>query len=201
MPDSDLDQIVDEYLVRLKVALEDLPPDRRLQLIVSITDHISEARSTLHANSEVAIRDILDRVGQPEDIAAEALNEQTKPPVLQSTRTRRLVTGGVIVVVVLGIVLGTFFATRINNPTPSTATNGTASTTTVIQITVPNVVGLKLGAAETELQSARFRFVLVFTCPNGPIRPGEVASQSPSAGMSAATGSQVTLTTNPKNCP
>ena len=209
MPDSELDQIVDEYLGRLKVALADLPPDRRQQLIVSITDHISEARSTLHANSEVAVRDILDRVGQPEDIAAEALGDQAKPPVLQSTRTRRLVTIGVAAVVVLGIVLGTFFATRINNATPttvpnataSTVPNGTASTTTVAKRVIPSVVGLTLRVAEVELQIVRFHYIVIFSCPAGRLRPGLVMSQSPVAGMSAAAGSQVRITTSPPNCP
>jgi len=169
MPDSELDQIVDEYLGRLKVALADLPPERRQQLIVSITDHISEARSTLHANSEVAIRDILDRVGQPEDIAAEALGDQTTPPVLRSTQIRRLVTIGIAAVVVLGVSLGTFLATRTNNPTPgappnrttSTVPNGTASTTTVARRVVPSVVGLTLRVAEVELQIVRFRYIVI----------------------------------------
>ena len=209
MPDSELDQIVDEYLGRLKVALADLPPDRRQQLIVSITDHISEARSTLHANSEVAVRDILDRVGQPEDIAAEALGDQTTPPVLRSTRIRRLVTIGVAVVVVLGIVLGTFLATRINNATPGIATsattstvpNGTASTTTVARRVVPSVVGLTLRVAEVELQIVRFRYIVISSCPAGRLRPGLVMSQSPSGGTSAVAGTQVRLATPPPHCP
>jgi uncharacterized membrane protein len=209
MPDSELDQIVDEYLGRLKVALADLPPEKRQQLIVSITDHISEARSTLHANSEVAVRDILDRVGQPEDIAAEALGDQTTPMVLRSTRIRRLATIGVAVVVVLGIVLGTFLATRINNATPgappnettSTVPNGTASTTTLVSRVIPSVVGLTLRVAEVELQIVRFRIVVIFRCRAGISRPGLVMSQSPVSGMSAAAGSQVRITTSPPNCP
>jgi len=201
MPDSDLDQIVDEYLNRLKVASADLPPERRQQLIVSITDHISEARSTLHANSEVAVRDILDRVGQPEDIASEALGDQAKLSVLQSSRTRRLVMIGVAVVVVVAIVLGTLLVTRINNPTPGKEFNAIASTTTVASLVVPNVAGSTLSAAEAQLQMLGFRFSVVFSCPTGKLRPGLVKSQSPIGGMSAATGIQVRLTTIPPHCP
>jgi hypothetical protein len=132
-----------------------------------------------------------------------------KSPVPQRTRTRRLVTIGVAVVVVLGIVLGSFLATRINNATPSTVhngttstvPNGTASTTTVARRVVPSVVGLTVRVAEVELQIVRFRFVVIFGCPAGRLRPGLVMSQSPSAGMSAETGSQVRLATPPPHCP
>ena len=161
MPDSNLDQIVDEYINRLKVASADLPPERKQQLIMSITDHISEARSTLQANSEIAVRDILDRVGQPEDIAAEALSDQAKPPVLQSKRNRGPFIIGVAVVIVLGIVLATFLVTRINNATPGSVFSVTTSTAIVDSLVVPNVAGLTLSAAGVKLATVGFSYVAV----------------------------------------
>jgi beta-lactam-binding protein with PASTA domain len=132
-----------------------------------------------------------------------------KAPVLHSTTTRRLVTIGVAVVVVLGVSLGTFLAIRTNNPTPgaprnettSTVPNGTASTTTVARRVVPSVVGLTLRVAEVELQIVRFSYIVIFSCPAGRARPDLVMSQSPVAGMSAASGSRVRITTSPPNCP
>jgi uncharacterized membrane protein len=201
MPDSNLDQIVDEYINRLKVASADLPPERKQQLIMSITDHISEARSTLQANSEIAVRDILDRVGQPEDIAAEALSDQAKPPVLHSTRNRGPFIIGVAVVVVLGIVLATFLVTRINNATPGSVFSVTTSTATVDSLVVPNVAGLTMSAAGEKLATLGFSYIAVSSCPAGKLRPGLVKSQSPIGGSSAARGSQVNLEIIPLHCP
>jgi hypothetical protein len=200
MPESEFDQIVDEYLGRLRLALAELSPDRRQQLIVSITDHISEARSTLHADSEVAIRDILDRVGQPEEIAAEAMNNETKPPVLQSSRTRRLVAIGVAAVIVFGIAFGTLLASRPNNALPTNANNASTTTTTIKRIVVPNILGEKLNAVEVELTQLGFAFSFVYLCPHGQKPPLVVASQSPRAGESAAFHSRIRITIVRKNC-
>src|ERR1019366_6400275 len=141
---SDLDQIVDQYLSRLEVALAELPPQRRQQLIESITDHINEARVTLSANSEVAVRDILDRVGQPADIAAEAFADQTTSSPLRTSGTRRMVVAGVVIIFIVFLVFlvfGAFLATRSNNGPQNTSVNVTTSTVTSVAIVVPNVIG------------------------------------------------------------
>ena len=199
-PENDLDQIVNEYLDRLRIALSDLPSERRRQLIVSITDHINEARSTLDAKSEVAIRDILDRVGQPGDIAADAMSDEAELPVRHSTRSKR---GGIIAVaaaVVVVIAIGAFVVSRINNASPTITTNASV-TTTYLRITVPNVVGLKMDAAEAELMSSRFGVVWIYVCPQLRTPPNVVVSQSPRPGSSAAAGSQVQIKGSRENCP
>jgi uncharacterized membrane protein len=70
---SDVDTLVQDYLSRLDAALRGLPASRRQQLLAEIGQHVDESRSRLPEQSEAAIRDLLDRVGQPEEIAAEAM--------------------------------------------------------------------------------------------------------------------------------
>ena len=193
--DNDLDEIVEQYLSRLKEALANVRPERRQQLIESITDHIREARSALSADSEVALRDILDRVGQPEDIAAEALGDQTASPALQSTWIRRRVAIAVVAaVVVVGLTLGVFLVVRIDNATPTTTATASTSTTISVPVTVPNVIGEPLASAETQLTPERLLYEVVYVCSKVHVPPGVVTSQSPTAGSRTRTGSLVILT-------
>lgn len=191
--ESDNDRIVAEYLSRLKNALSGLPLEQQQLLFASIADHISEARSTLSADSEVAIRDMLDRVGQPEDIAVEASQDQSSPRRRNWVITYRWVTIATALVLALGFVLGSFLTSRSTKPTPSTST--------VVAIAVPNFVGEALSTAEAETQTLGLSFEITSTCSTGPSRPGTVLAQSPVAGTSAARGSQVHLTTKSTGCP
>lgn len=69
---STADQLVDDYLRRLDAELRTLPKARRSEVLDEISDHIAEARAGLDASDEAAIRNLLDRVGDPAEIAAEA---------------------------------------------------------------------------------------------------------------------------------
>jgi hypothetical protein len=69
---SRTDHLVDDYLKRLNAELADLPRARRRELVEEISEHIAAARSELAAPSGAEIRMILERLGEPEDIAAEA---------------------------------------------------------------------------------------------------------------------------------
>ncbi len=193
MPESNLDQIVDEYLRRLREALVGMSSDRRDQLVESIADHISEARSTLSANTEAAVRDILDRVGQPEVIAAAALGDQPLPKLRRSATNRRVVTVAVAALLALGVSLGIFFVTRPDH-TPPPPRNSTVTTTTLRSITVPNVLGLSLAQATQDLQAVGLEYVAAYGCPNTTLAPGAVATQTPVAGASAPEATQVSLT-------
>jgi hypothetical protein len=82
------DQLVASYLAHLQAALHDLPTARREELLEQVSEHIATARAELgpHA-SEADIRLLLERLGDPATIAAEAgqrPDEPTEPP-----RTRR----------------------------------------------------------------------------------------------------------------
>lgn len=65
-------QIIDGYLKRLDVELADLPPARRKEVAGQIAEHIAEARSELSEETDADLLTILDKLGEPDDIAAEA---------------------------------------------------------------------------------------------------------------------------------
>jgi len=52
--------------------VDDVPPRGALELVDEISEHIAEARAGLESENEAAIRTLLDRLGDPEEIAAEA---------------------------------------------------------------------------------------------------------------------------------
>ena len=66
------DQLVDDYLRRLNRELADLPRARRREVVEEITEHIAEARAALPVESEADVRNLLDRVGDPSELAADA---------------------------------------------------------------------------------------------------------------------------------
>lgn len=69
---SHLDAVVSDYLGRLDLAAASLPPERRLELVGEIADHIAQARTTASAQGEAGLRDLLDRIGDPDEIVAAA---------------------------------------------------------------------------------------------------------------------------------
>ena len=72
------DQLVEEYLAAVADACADLPAARRAELIDDLREHIEVARARLNQPSEADIRTILDRLGEPAAIAAEA--RAAEPP-------------------------------------------------------------------------------------------------------------------------
>jgi Protein of unknown function (DUF1700) len=65
------DRLVGDYLKQLSRELSDLPRARRAELVDEISGHIAEARAELADENEVAVRNLLERLGDPADIAAE----------------------------------------------------------------------------------------------------------------------------------
>ena len=70
----DPDALVQEYLGRLKVASGPLAVDRRIELIDEVGEHIAAALAEADRHDESTVRDILDRLGRPEDIIAAELD-------------------------------------------------------------------------------------------------------------------------------
>jgi uncharacterized membrane protein len=108
---SQANKLVETYLKRLNSELRDLPRARRRELVEEIAEHISEARSDLEVEDEAAIRTLLDRIGAPEDIAADARERfgiQRRGAALDVVAVILLLIGGVILPVigwVVGVVL------------------------------------------------------------------------------------------------
>ena len=62
--------LVSEYMGRLEAAAEPLPPDRRGELIAEVQDHIESALAEAGIRDEVTARNVLERLGAPEEIVA-----------------------------------------------------------------------------------------------------------------------------------
>jgi hypothetical protein len=92
------DQLINAYLARLDRELDDLPRARRREVVEEISEHIEQAREEGDGNDEVSTRNLLDRLGDPADIAAEAharLGVDTpKPGALEVTALVLLLVGG-----------------------------------------------------------------------------------------------------------
>src|SRR5215467_9464010 len=86
---NDDDGLVAEYLGRLVQAARPLPPDRRAELIDEIADHIEQARAVSEASGP-GLRDLLRRLGEPEEIAAAASDSagDLPSPVAQPSAVR-----------------------------------------------------------------------------------------------------------------
>ena len=79
------EQIVSGYLARLEQALAGLPPARTAELVDDVRSHIAEARRGLAEETDADLLNILDKLGDPGDIAADArdpLGAQPSPPAM-----------------------------------------------------------------------------------------------------------------------
>lgn len=65
-------QTVDRYFERLERELADLPPQRRRDLMEEIRDHVGQALASNPDPTEADVRNVLDRLGDPAEIASEA---------------------------------------------------------------------------------------------------------------------------------
>jgi uncharacterized membrane protein len=63
---------VGEYLRRLQRSMGDLPAQRRDEILAEIEEHIAAGLAEFPAPTEADVRNVLERTGDPADIAAEA---------------------------------------------------------------------------------------------------------------------------------
>jgi len=66
------DELVGVYMARLGAALAGLPPESRDEIAGEIANHIAEERAGLSAESDADLQSLLERVGDPIEIAAAA---------------------------------------------------------------------------------------------------------------------------------
>jgi HAAS domain-containing protein len=111
-----MDKVLRGYFQNLDAALARLPRVRRQQLIAEIREHVDDAVAEQRPDSESELRDLLARVGAPEDIAAAALEED--PPEPKGRMHDGLVVAMVIVLLIGGLTAGLILAFIV--PTPST---------------------------------------------------------------------------------
>ena len=80
------DPLVDDYLRRLEAAAADLPRERRAELVGEIEEHVDTALAE-GGDDETAVRNVLERLGSPEEIAAAA--RPPEPASASAGRSRR----------------------------------------------------------------------------------------------------------------
>jgi uncharacterized membrane protein len=108
---STTDKLVADYLAGLDRELRGLPRARRRELVEEISGHIAEARADLETENEAAVRSLLDRLGEPEEIAAEArgrVEVEHRGSALDIVALVLLLIGGLVLPVVgwvIGVVL------------------------------------------------------------------------------------------------
>ena len=95
MTTSHTNELVAEYLQRLERAADSLPRSRRAELVAEIREHIDDALLEAGAADEVAVRNVLERLGPPEEIAAAA-----SPPATGLTAAGKLEVAALIALAV-----------------------------------------------------------------------------------------------------
>jgi hypothetical protein len=66
------DKLVRSYLAQLDAALQGVDASRREEILAEVRGHIEEGRTGLDPDDAASVRTLLDRVGDPAAIAAEA---------------------------------------------------------------------------------------------------------------------------------
>lgn len=187
---SDVDTLVQDYLSRLDAALRGLPASRRQQLLAEIGQHVDESRSRLPEQSEAAIRDLLDRVGQPEEIAAEAMaGEEPR----RRHRSVRLIAGLVALVVAAAIAIPFALITGGSRSKPPAAPPTTSFAPPAARLVqLPAVAGQPAATATRVLNAAGLN-VSVTHQPSTIVPAEQVVSEAPPAGSQVVIGSSVQL--------
>ena len=103
----DGEALVRDYVGRLEAAAWPLPPDRKGELVGEVREHIEAALIEAGARDEVTVRNVLERLGRPEEIVAEEAGPAMPgaapaalPPAAQSTL------GAVEIVAILMLTIG-----------------------------------------------------------------------------------------------
>jgi HAAS len=69
---GEADKLVQGYLAQLNAALQGVAAGRREEILADVHAHIEEGRTGLDPDDTAGVRTLLDRVGEPAAIAAEA---------------------------------------------------------------------------------------------------------------------------------
>jgi uncharacterized membrane protein len=111
MHTMETDRLIDDYLRRLEHAAAHMQRARRTELVAEIRGHIETALGQEHG--EAAVRNVLDRLGPPEEIV-----EAAEPPSLPGDRRAgvlEIVALVALIVPFIGWLIGTVlaFASRV----------------------------------------------------------------------------------------
>ena len=105
---TEADALILRYLQDLEGELRDLPANRRQELLDEVGEHIAAARAALDPETEAGVRTMLERLGDPADIAAEARERDgvQRPPVRPATPWLEVIAIVLLVIPFAGWVVG-----------------------------------------------------------------------------------------------
>lgn len=99
------DRLVDDYLRRLEAAAAHLQRSRRAELLAEIREHIEAALRQEDAVNEVAVRNVLERLGEPDEIV-EAAEPVAATPTAAKAGALEIAALVALLVPLVGWVLG-----------------------------------------------------------------------------------------------
>jgi uncharacterized membrane protein len=104
------DALVSDYLGRLEAAAWPLPPERRIELASEVREHIEAALGEAGSRDEVTVRNVLERLGRPEEIVAgeAAGSAPAASAVSVNLGPSRASVGAVEIAAILLLTLGAF---------------------------------------------------------------------------------------------
>ncbi|WP_426508613.1 HAAS signaling domain-containing protein [Dactylosporangium sp. McL0621] len=117
------DDLVNDYLHAVEQALAGVPANRRAELLADLSEHISAKRAEIAPGeeTEVEVRSILELLGDPDEVAAEArLDDPHSAPILIEPKKKSAALIWVIITiaavaslcVVVGVLGAAFLAFR-----------------------------------------------------------------------------------------
>ena len=125
------DPLVEDYLHRLETAASALPAHQRDELVSQIRDHLQEALRQTPADDKAAVRNVLERLGPPEEIAAAADPPPPGHSVAAFAQVNGLAIASVVVAVLwfagAGAVLALVFGYRARRQIKNSAGSQTGS--------------------------------------------------------------------------
>lgn len=74
------EELIREYLGRLEAASWPLPADRRTELAGEVREHIEAALGEAGRRDPVTVRNVLERLGRPEEIVSTEAESDPAPP-------------------------------------------------------------------------------------------------------------------------
>ena len=103
----DADGLIRDYLGRLDAASWTVPAPRRAELADEVREHIEAALAEAGSRDEVTVRNVLDRLGRPEEIAAaDADPAAGTPSPPASSQARGTSWGAVEILAILFLTVG-----------------------------------------------------------------------------------------------
>jgi hypothetical protein len=134
------DPLVDDYLRRLDAAASALPAHQRDELVSQIRDHLQEALRQTPPGDAAAVRNVLERLGPPEEIAAAAADPPPGQPVAAPSEVNGWAIASVLLAVLwfagLGAVLALVFGYRARSQINNSAGRQTGSGLATVGITL-----------------------------------------------------------------